>query len=30
MARKKIGKPVKAEEIDPEDFETEVDYMEEK
>jgi len=29
MAKKKITKPVKAEEVDPEDFETDVDYMEE-
>jgi len=30
MARKKVGNPIKAEEIDPEDFEADVDYMEEK
>jgi len=29
MVKRKIGKPVKAEETDPEDFETDVDYMEE-
>lgn len=29
MAKKKVTKPVKAEEIDPEDFEADVDYMEE-
>jgi len=28
--RKKVSKPVKAERVDPEDFETEVDYMEEE
>jgi hypothetical protein len=30
MVRRKITKPVKAERVDPEDFETEVDYMEEE
>jgi len=29
MDKRKITKPVKAEETDPEDFESEVDYMEE-
>jgi len=29
MARKKVIKTVKAEETDPEDFEADVDYMEE-
>ena len=29
MAKRKVSKPVKAERIDPEDFETDVDYMEE-
>ena len=29
MAKRKATKPAKAEESDPEDFEAEVDYMEE-